>query len=455
MARITGRADNRDRDLNWALVSTFPALVARTPRQAAVRGKALELVTQVLLVTLVPRLLGPEDFGRLTLALAIVTAGAVAIALGAPSAFVRFVPEETGARRAGLARSMTAALVPVRAIQLTLVALIGATLVFVGPRFSATDVGLVFIALAAEVAATLAAQVALGIGETWIWSFRVSARNIGLLLLVPFLAPLGPAGVLSSVALGALAGFVFAAGTAATLVRHAEPNVPIPAGAMRFGRVAGLGILVGQLTYRGPVMAASVLGLSADEVGYAGLAASIAMAIILAVRELFTVSLPELVETWSRDQSDADRRLRQLGQRAQWALAAAAIVGVIAMDRLLPLVVGERFAPASAAMIPILAMMPLLPLPAICGPSSSLRLQPALPFRIDGVGLIALVVAAIVLVPRWGAVGATSALMVAVVVSSVLTTWALPTVATARLLTIGLITSGSVFAIAAALRNFW
>ena len=260
---------------------------------------------------------------------------------------------------------------------------------------------------------------------------------------------------LAIVTLGALAGFLFAASRAASLVRHAEPDVPVPAGAMRFGRVAGLGIVVGQLIYRGPVMAASVLGLSADEVGYAGLAASIAMAIILAVRELYTVSLPELVETWSRDQADADHRLRQLGQRAQWALAAAAILGVIAMNRALPLVIGERFSPASAAMIPVLAMMPLLPLPAICVPSASLRLQPALPFRIDVVALVGFVVAAVVLVPRWGAIGATASLMVATIISSVLTVRALPTVATVRLLTIGLITGGSVFAIAAVLRNAW
>jgi len=426
-----------------------------TPRQAAIRGKALELATQILLVTLIPRLLGPADFGRMTVVLAIVTLGAVAISLGAPSALARFVPGEPEPRRAGLARSMTYQLLPLRGAQLAIAGIICAILVFTGPQFGALDAGLVFVALCAEVAAILAAQIALGIGETWIWSFRISVRNLALLVLVPILAPLaGSAGVLTSVTLGSVAGLLFAASQVASLVRHAERGVPVPAGAMQFGRVAGLAVLVGQLTYRGPVIAASVLGLAADEVGFAGLAASIAMAIIFAVRELFTVSLPELVGSWSRDPSDADRRLRHLGERALWVLTACAIGGILALDRVLPLVVGDQFAPATAPMIPVLAMLPLLPLQAIGVQSASLRLRPGLPLAIDSVSLVAFAVAAVALVPRWQAAGASAALLIAITTSALLTARALPAVVTTRLLSIGLLAGGSVLAIAVALRNW-
>ena len=440
-------------------MSTDPAIISRltsrTPRQAAVRGKALELVTQVLLVTLVPRLLGPAEFGRMTIALAIVTIGAVAISLGAPSAFARFVPAEQGTRQAGLARSMTMELLPVRGLQLALAGVIAATLVYAGPRFDAGDATLIVLALVAEVAAILAAQVALGIGATWIWSFRNSARNLALLVLVPVLAPMfGSAGVLSSVAIGSLAGLLFAASQVVPLVRHAERDVPVPAGAMRFGRVAGLGVLVGQLTFRGPVIAASVLGLSGDEVGYAGLAASIAMAVIFAVRELFTVSLPELVGLWGRSQSEADQRLRHIGERMQWMLAACAVVGIIALDRVLPLVVGDRFAAATPAMVPVIAMLPFLPLSAMAVPSSALRLKPHIPVTIDSIGLVAFVAAALALVPRWGAAGAVAALLVAIVTSGVLTARVLPTVVTARLLATGSLATAGVLAIAVALRNW-
>lgn len=435
--------------------STQRSSTRNTPRQAAVRGKALELATQVLLVTLVPRLLGPAEFGRMTVALAIVTLGAVAISLGAPSAFARFVPGEPGPRRAGLARSMTYQLLPLRGAQLVIAGAICTTLVLTGPRFAALDAGLVFVALSAEVAAILATQVALGIGETWIWSFRISARNLALLVLVPILAPLaGSAGVLASVTLGSVAGLLFAASQVAPLVRRAERGVPVPPGAMKFGRVAGLAVLVGQVTYRGPVIAASLLGLAADEVGFAGLAASIAMAIIFAVRELFTVSLPELVGSWSRDPADADRRLRHLGERAMWVLTACAIAGVVALDRVLPLVVGDQFAPAAAPMIAVLAMLPLLPLQAIGVQSASLRLRPGVPLAIDSMSLVAFAVAAMLLVPRRDAAGASAALLIAIATSALLFARAIPMVVTTRLLSIGMLAAGSVLAIAAALRNW-
>ena len=429
-----------------------PQSTLGSPRQAAVRGKALELVTQVLLVTVVPRLLGPAEFGRMTVALAIVTIGAIAISLGAPSAFGRFVPAEQEPRRSGLARSMTLEVLPTRVIQLAVVASITTLLVFMSSRIDPLDAGLMFVALVAEVGAIVAAQVALGIGQTWIWSFRISARNLALLVLVPILAPLaGSAGVLTSVALGSLAGFAFAASRVVPLVRHAERGVPVPPGAMQFGRIAGMSLLLGQLTWRGPVFAASFLGLAAEEVGFVGLAASIAMAIIFAVRELFTVSLPEFVESWGRDQAATDRLMRRLGERAQWVLVAGAILGVVALDRVLPLVVGDRFTPAVAPMITVLAMLPLLPLPAMGMQSASLRLRPGIAVASDFLSLMVFAFAASILVPRWHAAGATGALLVAVITSSVIIARELPGVVTPRLLITGLAGTGAVLAIAAAM----
>jgi hypothetical protein len=180
----------------------------------------------------------------MTVALAIVTLGAVAISLGAPSAFARFVPGEPGPRRAGLARSMTYQLLPLRGAQLAIAGAICITLVLTGPRFAALDAGLVFVALSAEVAAILATQVALGIGETWIWSFRISVRNLTLLVLVPILAPLaGSAGVLTSVTLGSVAGLLFAASQVAPLVRRVRgvPGPPRRHAIRQGGRAGGPG----------------------------------------------------------------------------------------------------------------------------------------------------------------------------------------------------------------------
>jgi O-antigen/teichoic acid export membrane protein len=424
-----------------------------TPRQAAVRGKALEFITQVLLVTIVPRLLGPAEFGRMTVALTVVTLSGVAISLGAPSAFSRFVPAESESRQAGLARAMTAQLLPIRAVQLAIAALMGVVLVYVGPRFAALDVGLVFIAISAEVGAVLAAQIALGLGATWIWSFRISARNVAMLLLVPILAPLS-GGVISSVALASLAGLVFAATQVLPLVRHAERGIEVPAGTLQFGRIFGLGMLLSQVTWRGPVLAASLLGLAADDVGFAGLASSIGMAAIFAVRELFTVSLPEFVTSWNNDQLETDRRLRQLAGRVQWALAACAVIGVVTLERLLPLVVGERFAPAVPPMIPVLAMLPLLPLPAMGVQGASLRLRPGLSVAIDAWSLVAFAAAALVLVPQWGAIGASEALLIAMLAATVLSARAIPTVVSLRLVLSGVSGAAAVLGLAALVGAF-
>jgi hypothetical protein len=79
--------------------------------------------------------------------------------------------------------------------------------------------------------------------------------------------------------------------------------------------------------------------------------------------------------------ADADQRLRHIGERMQWMLAACAVVGIIALDRVLPLVAGDRFAAATPAMVPVIAMLPFLQLSAMAVPSSSLRLNRTSPLR--------------------------------------------------------------------------
>jgi len=407
-------------------------------RWGAIQGKALEIVTQGLLVLLLPRLLGPAEFGRLTLGLAIVTLGSVAISLGAPSAFARFLPAAPAERRAGLARTMTLRLAPIRVVQLAIAAGIGSSLVLLAPkRFDALDTTLVILALAAEVAAILGAQVALGIGRTRLWSFRSAARNAVLLLSVPFLFHLvGPPGVLYGVVLSCFAGLACAGWTSLLLVRRAERGVPIPEGALRYGAVAGVSAILGQLTYRGPVLATSVLARSAVETGFAALAGSLAMAIMFAVREVFTVSLPELVAHWGRDREHAQRVLRRLGWWVEAAFIPAALAGVLLLERGLPLVAGRQFTPAVGALVPILMLLPLLPLPILGWQGAALRLRPEMGLMITAAEVAVFTVAAVLLVPLWGALGATTALFLAVAASSVLTAWRLPTSVTPLLLSV-------------------
>ncbi|NNF39372.1 MAG: hypothetical protein HKN71_11945, partial [Gemmatimonadetes bacterium] len=165
-----------------------PELAGGPARAAAIQGKAIEIVTQALMVTLLPRLLGPVEFGRLMVAVTVVTLASVAISLGAPAAFARFVPAESPGRRRGLAWSMTRHLFRIRAVQIVGAAAVGLALAVTLPaRIPALDTGLVVSALAIDVAAVLGAQIALGLGLTWVWSFRIAVKNAVLLLAVPLL----------------------------------------------------------------------------------------------------------------------------------------------------------------------------------------------------------------------------------------------------------------------------
>ena len=78
----------------------------RTTVLVGVVGKALEAVTLVLLFTLVPRLLGPSDYGSFAVALSLVTLASAASALGGPTWLSRFVPTVAVADRPGLARAL-------------------------------------------------------------------------------------------------------------------------------------------------------------------------------------------------------------------------------------------------------------------------------------------------------------------------------------------------------------
>ena len=421
-------------------------------RWGAVQAKALETGLQAALLLVLPRLLGPVDFGRLTLGLTVVGLGSTAISLGAPSAFLRFVPAEPVGRRAGLARSLTLRLLPLRSAQLAIAALLGVlALALVPGRVAPLDAVLVYLALVVEVLVLLGGQVTLAMGRTRRWSFRLAARNGALLLLVPLLVLAGGSRVLLvTLVVASLAAFVCAGWPALGIVAGAERGVSVPAGALRYGAVAGLALLLGQLTYQGPVLATGVLARNGAETGFAALAGSVAVAMMFAVREVFTVSLPELVQVWAREPEAAERALHRVGWRAIAVCSAAALVGVPLLGPALHVVAGPAFAGAKGALLGVLALLPLLPLAVIGWLGAALRLRPGLGLIISGAGAVAFLAAAVVLIPGMGAAGAGAALGVAAAVSAIAGVVVLPRSVTPALLLAGMGGALLVVAIAAA-----
>ena len=80
------------------------------------------MVTLVLLATVVPRVLGPGDYGRFSVPLTIVTLGSLALTLGGPTVLARFVPAAAPEQRLAVARSLGRRLARGRGLQLAVIA---------------------------------------------------------------------------------------------------------------------------------------------------------------------------------------------------------------------------------------------------------------------------------------------------------------------------------------------
>jgi O-antigen/teichoic acid export membrane protein len=177
-----------------------------SPVSVSLIGKSLELVGLVALATLVPRILGPADYGVFALALTVVTLGATSLTLGGPTVMARFVPAADAADRAGVARAIGARLAAGRAAQMALLATLAAGLVLLAPAtFAPTLTLLVMAGLAVNVAATLALQVSLGLGHTIAWSFRWGLQNAVLVATaLPLHAAAGPTGAIAAIVVAGL-----------------------------------------------------------------------------------------------------------------------------------------------------------------------------------------------------------------------------------------------------------
>ena len=144
---------------------------------------------------------------------------------------------------------------------------------------------------------------------------------------------------------------------------------------------------------------------------------------MLVVRQVFTVSLPDLVERWEVDRNAAGVALRRITGRMVAILVPAALLSVVLLDPVLPLIAGEDFAGAATAFVPALALLPLLPIPVLGWQTVTLGLRPELALKVNAIGLLAFAAAAGALVPVWEGAGATTALLLAVGVTAVLTLW--------------------------------
>lgn len=394
---------------------------------ASVAGKAAEMVTLLVLATVVPRALGPSDYGRFSVPLTVVTLGSLALTLGGPTLMARYVPAASAADRVALARAIGARLARGRAAQVGLLAVAAASLALAEPdAFPPLVTSLVVAALGLNVAATLGLQVALGLGRTGAWSARYPMQNTVLIAAVLLLQPAaGDTGAVLSILVAAMAGACFAAVMVAPIVRQPVPRVAIPEGAIRFGTLHATGAALVQFSHRGAVLAVALLAGSAAETGYAALATGIALGVTYAVLQLFTVSLTHLAGGDASDRT-AEAVLRRL---ARWLLAAVvpvALMGALVLDRAVPAIFGEGYEGAASAFGPALALIVLAPLNGLALQAAALRLQPGVTAMAGAASATVFVVTAIVAVPAWGAAGGVAAALAGATASALVSLWQLP-----------------------------
>lgn len=440
-------------------MATLPAAAPaparlRGPVVTSLLGKGVELGTLVLLATVVPRALGPADYGRFALPLTVVTVASLALTLGGPTLVTRFVPAAPPAERPALARALAARLARGRGAQLAAIAGVAAALVAVAPdRFPPLATALVVVALALNVLATVLLLVPLGLGRTAPWSARYPVQNLVLVAAVLWLHRAhGTTGALAAITVAALAGCALALATAGPdLARgDGDARTTIPAGALRFGALQAAGAALVQFTHRGGVLVAAALGASDAETGFAALAIGIALGASYAVLQTFTVSLPHLAAAEGTAPADplAEAALRRLAGGLLAILVPAALLAALVLDAAAPAAFGPGYEAAVPAFGPALAVVVLAPLHALAVQVAALRLRPGTALAGGAVSAAVFLIVALAAVPAWGAAGATAAALAGVAAGCALSVRLLPGAAGPAVVAASFLGSAGVLAVA-------
>ncbi len=402
-------------------------MLPRNALAASAAGKALEALTLVALVLLVPRALGAADYGGFAVALAVATAIATATGIGGPALFARVLAPLHGRVRQDVAGALVLRIGRTRALLLGGLAIAAGAAAWLAPGDVTTrHVALVGVAAMLGTAATLLSQLALGLERSAAWSLRYPLENgvivVGALVLYP---SAGLDGAIVAIALGAGAALVLGIASTRASLRGARAGAALPAGALRFARLQATGGALTQVVHRGAAPACALAGAGGVATGHAAIAAGAALAITYAVLQTLLVALPPASRLFAHDPAAAEAGLRRT------ALLCAAVVvplcGLLALaaEPLLAAALGKEFRGASGALQLALAAAALAPLWALAGQLAALRGQPGAGVAGAAAGAAAFAGVAWLTVPPSGASGAAAAMLAGVATASAATVAAL------------------------------
>lgn len=392
------------------------AVLPRRALAGSAAGKVIEALTLAGLVALVPRALGPADYGVFAVALAVATGIATATGIGGPALFARVLaPLQDGPRR-DVAWALVRRVAVGRAALLALLAAVAATGALLAPgSVSPMQLGLVGAAALLGAAATLVSQLALGLDRSVAWSLRYPLENGvivgGALVLYPLA---GLDGALVAIALGAAAALGLGLASAWPALRGAGAGGLLPAGALRFARMQAAGGALTQAVHRGAAPACALLGLTSAATGHAAIAAGAALAITYAALQTTLVALPSATRSFARDRPGAEAALRRVS-----LLCAAVVVPVCALlalaaEPLLATALGEEFREAATPLRIALGAAALAPLWALALALAALRDHPEASLAGAVAGAVVFVSVAALAIPQSGAGGAAAAMLAGV-----------------------------------------
>ena len=388
-------------------------MMADSPIRLTLVAKSAEALTLIALATVVPRALGPADYGLFAVVLTVVGLVSMSLSLGGPLLLSRFVPAAPVAERNTLALALALRIARFRALMVVVaIALVAALSTVVPERFPTEAALFVSIALFLDVAATLIYQVALALGRPRLWSFRFPLQNT--LLVVAALALHATAGVNGAIAAVAIASggtLLLGLPAVARQLQPARPLPPLPPGALRFGILQGVSGFFVQITLRGNVPLVLLLTGDKVEAGFAAFATGLVLAATYVVWQVFTIEFPRLSARADAEPAGVEVAARHLARTATLVLMPVSIAGVLLAGPVLPHVLGTGFGGVEAALVPALAALPFAGLTALATQVAALRLRSDIRVRITALGAGVFLVAAVVAVPEWGAVGGTAAFL--------------------------------------------
>jgi O-antigen/teichoic acid export membrane protein len=388
-------------------------ILGDSPIKLTLVAKSAEALTLIALATIVPRALGPADYGLFAVVLAVVGIVSMSLSLGGPLLLSRFVPAAPVAERNALALALALRIARFRALMvLAAIALVVALTTVVPERFPTEAALFVSIALALDVAATLLYQVALALGRPRLWSFRFPLQNTLLVVAVLTLhATAGVNGAIAAVAIASGGALLVGVPVVVRQLRPAKPLPSLPPGALRFGILQGVSGFFVQITLRGNVPLVLLLTGDKVEAGFAAFATGLVLAATYAVWQVFTIEFPRLSARADAEPAGVEAAARQLARNATLVLMPASLAGVLLAGPVLPHLLGRGFGGVEEALVPALAALPFAGLTALATQVAALRLRSDIRVRITAVGAGVFLVAAVVAVPEWGAVGGTAAFL--------------------------------------------